>query len=146
MAKGEASDRSFVDQAYSINEGEIELGKLAQKRGTTPQVVEFGQRMAGDHRVAQEQLRDVALADNLTLPHRLQAAELDLYKRLAQLHGQKFDDAYVEHMVSGHKGAIALFQEQADHGQNPQLRAYAEKELPMLRAHEAIAKRDLQRM
>ena len=68
--KTQASDRQFIDRAYSINEGEIELGKLAQNKGTTSQVIEFGQRMVGDHTVALEQLRDTAEKGDLTLPDR----------------------------------------------------------------------------
>jgi len=144
--RNEAGDRQFIDRAYSINEGEIELGKLAQKKGTTPEVREFGQRMVGDHTVALEQLRDVALRNNLSLPDQLQPEQVDLYKRLSVLEGTRFDDAYIDHMVSGHEGAIRTFADEADRGQNPALRSYAEKELPMLRAHESIAKRDLHRM
>jgi putative membrane protein len=145
-AKGRASDRRFIDRAYSINEGEIELGKLAQQKGTTPQVREYGQRMVADHRVALDQLRDVAEKDNLKLPNQLQAAEVDLYKSLAKLDGKQFDDAYIDHMVVGHKSAIQLFEEEADRGKNPDVRAYADKELPMLRAHEEISRRDLQQL
>lgn len=146
LAKTQAGDQQFLDQAFSINQGEISLGKLAQERGTTAPIRDFGKRLESDHQAALDQLREVAEKSHLTLPVKMQRDEMDLHQQLSKLTGKEFDQAFVEHMVSGHRHAIDLFQEEASHGQDAALRSYAEKQLPILRVHENIAKRDLQRM
>jgi len=44
-----AQDRHFFDAAYSINEGEIRPGHLAEQCGTTAAVKNFAHRMVSDH-------------------------------------------------------------------------------------------------
>lgn len=145
-AKSQASDQQFLDKAYSINQGEIALGRLAEERGTSAQVRDFGKRLENDHQTALDQLRAVAEKERLTMPAKVEREELELYQELGKLSGLSFDQAFTRHMVSGHQHAIELFQEQASHGQNEALRAWAEKQLPVLKVHQDIAKRDLQRM
>lgn len=145
-AKTQAGDQQFLDQAFNINQGEIALGKLAQERAASAQVRDFGKRLQSDHQAALDQLREVADKSHLSLPMKMERDEMDLHQQLSKLSGKEFDQAFIQHMVSGHRHAIDLFQEEAVHGQDAALRDYAEKQLPVLRVHEAIAKRDLQRM
>ena len=63
---------------------------------------------------------------------------------MSQLSGKAFDRAYIQHMVSGHEHAIRAFADEVQHGQNQMLKGYAEKTLPTLKGHEAIAKFDTQ--
>ncbi len=141
----DAADRQFVDRAHSINQGEIELGKLAQRRGTTPEVRELGRRMVKDHTAALDQLRVVGRQNDLSLPHGVEPEEAALHARLSRLTGPAFDRAYVEHMVSGHQEAIGLFEEELHRTRNPALRFYAVRQLPILRTHEMLSRRALPR-
>ena len=42
-------DREFVEKAMMGGMTEVELGKLAQQKGTSDAVKQFGQRMVDDH-------------------------------------------------------------------------------------------------
>jgi putative membrane protein len=145
-ANTQASDQKFLEKAYSINKGEIELGKLAQQRGTSQMVKDFGARLEHDHQKGLEQLREVAKKNDMTMPTSIKREESDLYTKLSRLHGQEFDREFSQHMVQGHGEAISLFESQAKNGQNRDLAKYAEDQLPVLRQHQSIAKRDLSRM
>jgi putative membrane protein len=140
------SDQQFIDKAYSINKGEIALGKLAQHRGTSTAVRDFGARLERDHQLGLDRLRETAHQAHLIMPTSIQREESDLYTQLQRLRGKEFDEAFIEHMVHGHQEAISLFENQANQGQNVALRNYAQELLPILKQHESIAKRDLARM
>lgn len=136
-------DQQFVNQAYSINAGEVKLGELAQKKGTTPDVKDYGRRLAEDHRLGLEQLQRAAQKDNIRLPTQLDQKHQELYQKLSQLSGPQFDQAYLEHMKEGHQEAIDTFQKEVDKGSHQNLKQYAQKQLPVLKAHKAIAKQNL---
>jgi putative membrane protein len=55
------------------------------------------------------------------------------------LNGAEFDRAYMEEMVSGHKQAIALFRREADHGADPDIKAFASRTLPTIQHHLQLA-------
>ena len=49
---------------------EVELGKLATQKASSEKVKQFGQRMVDDHSKANDQLKQVASQENITLPPR----------------------------------------------------------------------------
>jgi putative membrane protein len=59
---------------------------------------------------------------------------------MQQLSGAEFDQAYMDEMVKDHEKDIAAFEQQAQAGQDPELRAFAEEALPTLREHLELAK------
>ena len=145
-AEKQAGDQQFLDKAFSINKGEVELGKLAQQHGISPAVRDFGARLERDHQQALDTLPQVAREAGLMMPAAIQREESDLYTRLSRLQGKDFEQQFSKHMVQGHGKAISLFENEANHGQSPELRKWASQQLPVLKQHESIAKRDLSRM
>jgi putative membrane protein len=136
------ADRQFLDEAYSISEGEVKLGELAKRKGTTDEVKNYGQYMVADHSLALKELREFAAKANAKVPDQLLPEQQRLYDQMSQLSGEQFDTAYINHMVTGHDLAIGAFKKEAQFGKNSILKEYAQKELPMLQSHEGIAKFD----
>lgn len=134
-----AQDQQFVKKAYSINTAEVKLGNLALEKGTSPAVKDYGRRMVDDHQKALDQLRTAAKKDGMSLPTQLAPEQQQEYQQLSQQSGPQFDQAYLQHMKTGHKDAIQVFQKEADSGTKPNLKAYAEKVLPTLHTHEQLA-------
>lgn len=62
---------------------------------------------------------------------------------LKSLEGAAFDRAFIDHMVMSHEKSVEMFDTQSDEGKDPEVKNWAEKKLPTLRAHLKIAK-DLQ--
>jgi putative membrane protein len=133
-AKIAEPDRTFLDQAYSLNLSEADLGALARDRATTPELSEYGMRMSRYHVDANLKLRDVAAREHLPLDAVLLDPDVRSYKRMSSLHGPAFDAAYADHLVTGRDQAMALFEREARAGHNRQLRQYAAAQLQTLRA------------
>ncbi|MFZ3212822.1 MAG: DUF4142 domain-containing protein [Terriglobales bacterium] len=134
-----ATGKAFIDKAAEINLGEVELGKLAEQRGNNQAVKDFGRRMIQDHTQAEQELQQLAKQEGVTLPGQPGSEANSLREQLSSASGAQFDHIYLEHMLAGHKGAIAAFENEIEHGQDPAVKAYAEKVLPVIQDHVRIA-------
>ena len=133
------SDSSFVRKAAEANYTEIQMGKLAQEKGTNPAVKDFGQRMVTDHTKAYDELKPIARKDNVTMPDRMNAKDQALYDRLSKLSGPQFDREYMRSMVKDHQSDVAEFQRESARAKDPDVRTYATNTLPVLQDHLRLA-------
>jgi len=67
-----------------------------------------------------------------------QPASKDI-SRFSNLKGAAFDSAYTKDMVRDHQQDVADFQKEAQSGQDPALKAFAQKYLPTLQEHLQMA-------
>lgn len=128
-------DAKFAMKAAQGGMAEVQLGQLAAQKGGTPDVKAFGQQMVDDHSKANDQLKQVAAQENMTLPTTMDPKDQALYTKLQGLSGTQFDKAYVKAMVKDHKEDIKEFQKEADKGKNPQIKNFASQTLPILQGH-----------
>ena len=134
-----AQDLQFAEEATIGGLKEVTLGELAQQQAKDEQVVQFGQRMVQDHGQANEKLMAIAEQKGIELPQELPEDAQETYQELQQLSGAEFDQAYMDEMVTDHEEDVELFEEQAESGEDPDLRAFAEETLPILREHLQMA-------
>jgi predicted outer membrane protein len=66
--KSLASDSVFIQRASSVGVLQVKLGQLAEKKGTSPAVVEFGKRMVTDYSKANEELKAAAKVAGFPAP------------------------------------------------------------------------------
>jgi putative membrane protein len=132
-------DLEFATKAAEGGLMEVQLGELAQEQAKDEQVVEFGHRMVQDHGQANEKLKTIAEQKGISLPQELPPDAQQKYEELKQLSDAEFDKAYMDEMVSDHEKDIAAFEQEAQSGQDPDLRAFAEETLPTLREHLEVA-------
>lgn len=135
------SDESFAKEAAEGGMAEVKLGQLAQEKGTSQAVKDFGQRMVMDHNKANDQLKAVASQTNITLPDQPSAKEQRTYDRLKNLSGKAFDRAYARAMVRDHEHDVAAFRREAKHGQNTAIKSFASQTLPTLEQHLTLARK-----
>jgi putative membrane protein len=135
-----AQDLEFAQKAAEGGLMEVELGELAQQQAKDEQVVQFGERMVQDHGQANEKLMAIAEQKGIQLPQELPEDAQRKYDELQQLSDAEFDQAYMDEMVQDHEKDIELFEQQAESGENPDLRAFAEETLPTLREHLELAR------
>jgi len=134
-------DNTFAVKAAQGGEAEVELGRLAVKNSSNPDVKAFGQRMVDDHSTAGKDLKDIASKDSISLPGGMNAKDQATYNRLSKLTGADFDRAYMKDMVADHKEDIAEFRKEANSGSNDDLKSFAAKTLPTLEDHLRVAQK-----
>ena len=133
------ADRSFLEQAASGGLAEVQTAQLAQQRSNSAQVKQFANRIIADHTQANTELLQIAQDQNITLPEQPSARDASTYRRLIGLNGTAFDQAYAQAEVSDHQKDIALFRKEAQSGQDPTLKDFAQKTLPLLVQHLQLA-------
>lgn len=125
----------FVTEAARGGMAEVQASKLAAERAGSAAVKLFGQRMVEDHTKASLELNQLAAGKNIPLPKEIGADHQAVLDKLSKLAGENFDEEYVSAMVEDHEHDVEAFQEQAEKGTDPEVRAFAAKTLPVLREH-----------
>jgi putative membrane protein len=133
------SDETFAKKAAEANLAEVKLGELAEQKGGTQQVRNFGQRMVTDHTKADDQLKDVAQKESIHLPAHMNAKDQATYDRLSKLSGRSFDRAYARDMVKNHRKDVSAFKQEANTGTNEAIKDYASETVPTLEQHLRLA-------
>ncbi len=139
-------DRRFMRQAAQAGLFEVKKSKLALARSDNQDVRDFAARMIRDHTKANQELKQLAASKGVRLPHRPNAHQRRIIRRLARLEGRHFDCAYMAVQVRAHLQAIAIFRREVRHGHNPAVRAYAARNLPVLRMHLRMARHTLHQL
>lgn len=130
-----SADMAFATKAAQGGIAEVKLGQLAVEKASSPDVKAFGQKMVDDHTKANDNLKSIASAENMTLPSDINAKDQAEYNKLSQLSGADFDKAYVKDMVKDHEMDIKDFQKEANKGKDSQLKSFASSTLPTLQSH-----------
>ncbi|UOQ73538.1 DUF4142 domain-containing protein [Hymenobacter cellulosilyticus] len=128
-------DAEFVVKAASDGMLEVELGKLAQQKGTTPTIKAFGQHMVEQHAEANTALKALADRKGLVLPASLGQEQQETYSQLAGLTGTQFDKQYMAAMVKDHKSDVDDFEDMSEEAYDGDIRGFAAKYAPVLKEH-----------
>jgi putative membrane protein len=134
-----STDQQFVTNAGYNNVDEINGGYLASTNASDTNVRAFGLQMVNDYGSAQSAL--ILLADSLgftvlSSPDQTHAAELNTLQALS---GIGFDTAYLRYQIKDDQAAITLDSAEQSNGQNPAIKNYIAKYLPVIQAHLSAA-------
>lgn len=135
-----AADETFLERAGQGGTTEVAAGQLAQTRGASAAVKQFGAQMVADHTRTGDELKAIAGRKGMTVPTQPDAAQQKALTRLGELSGAEFDRAYRDQMVQAHEDTLALFEQQARAGRDADFKAFAGRALPGLRHHLDMAK------
>lgn len=145
-APAQTTDVQFVERAAHDNAAEIELGQLARERATDQAVRDYGDRLVLDHRAASVELKALAVRKGWQVPEQLDAQHMAVRDRLQGLSGREFDRKFAEEMVKDHQKAVSEFERAAQTVNDPDLRDWTQKTLPVLREHQRMAQDLSQRL
>ena len=134
-----AVDSEFATKAAQTNLSEIRLADLAMTKTSNQSVKNLAQSVESGHAKANNELKDIAAKQNLTLPKTVDPKEQAEYDRLSKLSGAEFDRAYTRKQVEAHKDVIAEYRRESSHGTDPELKKYATDTLPALEHHLQLA-------
>jgi putative membrane protein len=138
------ADRAFIEQAAQSGHAEVSMGQSAAESENAA-VSAFGKQMIADHGKMNDELAALAKQKGVEPPSSADLASQAKGTATAVLPGATFDKQYVSSQLDDHKETLALFQQEAQSGQDPDLKALAEKGIPIIQRHIAELE-ELQRM
>jgi len=136
----EGQDMKFLREMAQGNLAEVQAGKMAASKASSSEVKKFAQHMVDDHSKALSENRALAKSKGVQLPSAPAKKHQDAAKKLEQASGAEFDKAFMQQMVKDHEEALKLHQSAAKSAKDKELKAAAEKAVPVIEKHLEMAK------
>lgn len=140
------TDAQIAAIVVTANQVDIDAGKLAASRGTSPDVKAFGNMMVMDHTGVNKSATELVTKlgvkpeDNPTAQS-IRSGGADNVKNLQQMSGAAFDKAYIDHEIAYHETVLdALDKTLIPNAQNAELKTLLVKVRPAFVAHRDKAK------
>jgi putative membrane protein len=134
-----SDDKAFVKHAAEGGWAEIEMGKLAEQKASSPEVKQFGPRMVVDHTKLNEDMKPVAMKMGVSVPTSPSVAEKAKYEELKMKSGPAFDKAYMKAMVEDHQKDLDEFNTEYNNTKYEPLKMTVGKGKSVIAEHKQMA-------
>lgn len=128
-------EKGFIEKAGQGGNAEIELGKLAVQKASSPDVKKFAQRMIDDHGAAGKKLEGVANETSVSISTTLPDDAEQERQKLSGMSGKAFDKEYMRFMVKDHTQDVDDFQKATQAVQFADLKSFVNDTLPVIQGH-----------
>jgi putative membrane protein len=132
-------DRLFARIATIGGMAEVELGRIAEQKGGSDAVKDFGHRMVQDHGKANDQLAGLAQQADIPLPGELDQEHKTMRDQLQAMSGPDFDRAYLHGQIIEHQKTVQLLEWEINSGQDAEIKHFASETLPTVLQHLQMA-------
>lgn len=133
--------QDFMMKTAQADLSEIDMARLALKKSDDTDVRDYASMIQSDHTAALEDLSDLMKDRNVPEPKTTTADAIQDLNRMNELTGPEFDREFINMMVADHEKAIEMFHEQVGISLDPDIRKYAEDQIPKLEMHLEKAQR-----
>jgi putative membrane protein len=131
-----AVDFNFVGQANLGAPFQVDSGRLAETKGTSPAIRSYAHLMVTSHIPVIDALNAILQRKNITPSNALlHGAYNAMLSTLKADHDTAFDRDYVNGQVEYQKGNAALFQQEIQNGDDADLKQFARQTLPKIEDH-----------
>jgi putative membrane protein len=135
------AEQDFMIKAAHANLAEIGMARIAMQKSQNSDVMDFANMIQKDHMDALEGLTDLMKDTGVPQPNGLNPEAKADMEKMAALSGAELDREFVNAMVADHQKAIEMFRDRANIVKNPDVKKYAEDQLPKLEMHLEKAQR-----
>ena len=135
-----ASEEKFIKHAASSGMAEVKLATLAEGKALNPDVKAFAEMIAKDHTAVNTELKALAASKKVELSTVIEPAHATTYQNLEKVSGGEFDKAFINGMMTSHMKGVATYEKAAKDSKDKDVKAFAEKTVPALKAHLEKAK------
>jgi len=137
-------DDKFVKEGASSDMFEIKSSELALKVANNEADKQFAQQMIDDHKKVSDQMKSIAESKGFTVPGEMNSINKTMLDKLTaksdNANKDDFTREYRDLQVQAHEAAVKLFQREADHGDDVDLKKLAADTLPTIKHHLEMAK------
>ncbi|HKQ38538.1 MAG TPA: DUF4142 domain-containing protein [Verrucomicrobiae bacterium] len=132
-------EQTFLKEAAQGGLAEVQMGRLGAQKGQSQEVRQLGQKLVQDHSKANQELKLLAAQKSITLPTDIPTEHQSMLSHLKSLEGAEFDQAFKKHAVEDHQKDIQKFQTASQTATDSDIKAFAQKTLPVLQQHLKMA-------
>ena len=130
-----STDKQFMTMAAQADMTEAHLGQMAQAQGTDADFKNFGQTLTQDHTKAYEELSVLSGKTGESIPKGIDVGKDAAIRQMTKMKGRSFESTFLRHEIQDHERVLAAFKHEAAHGQNADVKSYAQKMLPTVEEH-----------
>jgi putative membrane protein len=138
-------DADFAVTAAEDAMLQVRVAQLAETNASSSEVKNFAKQVIADHNKLSEELRQVAVSKNISLPASLTDRCQRKYDKFSGKSGREFDEEFTDFVVKEHKDLVDNYKKEAEKGNDPDMRAFAAKQVSSLEHHLAMSE-DLEDM
>ncbi len=138
-AQALGEDSSFIATAGSLGLLQAKLGKMAQEKGTSSAVREFGKKMTDEYEQTNKKLADGAKGAAYPSPVLLRQHK-QVVDRFSKMGKGSFDKNYMAEAVNDHDEAVRLYQQESESGKIASLKTLATNLLPDVQQQLGLAR------
>lgn len=124
----------FFEDVAATNMTAARRSQIAAQNASNPAVKQFAQKAQQESVEANSELKELAQRKNVPLPTEPHADQQEQLAELKDKQGEEFDKAYVEQTVERQNDQLELYEKAAKDSTDPEVREYAARTLPELRA------------
>ncbi len=136
----DAADVKFVKTESAAGSAELKIAELGVKKAERADVKAYAEMLVTDHTQAHKELNALATEKGVDVSAVIDPKHAEEFQKLEKASKADFDKEFLADMVSDHKKCVSNFEEAAKEAKNHDVKMWAEKMLPTLKAHLAKAK------
>jgi predicted outer membrane protein len=126
---GDPQDKEFLRTLAVDDMTEANLAEMAQNKAAKQPVRDFAQTVVKDQTNEYGQLSMLASKTGDSIPKGINTGRNASARMLMHASGSSFDRAFVHDEIAGQARAVAALKREAEHGANPDIKAWAGQEL-----------------
>ncbi|HTS32255.1 MAG TPA: DUF4142 domain-containing protein [Bryobacteraceae bacterium] len=126
------ADQAFLSMAAKDDMTQAHEGQMAEKQAERAEVKDLAKTLVKDHTSSYEQLTILASKTGAVIPKGIDSGKDASIRQLAPLKGASFDRTFTHDEIEGERRLMAVFKREAQQGQNPDVKAYASRMVPVL--------------
>lgn len=142
LSLADADRAQILGKLRSINQTEIKVGQLAEEKGATTEVKDYGRKLVADHKKLDDDVTKFAGAYSVTIAE-VQPSDEDktAIDDLENSTGAEFDKKFLATMVKGHEDAINMVKIARNETKDAKFKNFLARVIPGLEKHEAAAQK-----
>jgi putative membrane protein len=126
------ADKDFLSSAATMDMTGAHAGQMAANQASASEVKDFARMLVQDDSDAFGHLAEVAAKVGVQIPRGINSGRIPSLEGLVPLKGTRFDRQFARDEVTAETRELAAFRYEAKYGQNPDVKQYATKIIPVI--------------
>lgn len=135
------ADQEFITKARMCGLYEVKSAEMAMKHSLPAEVQRFAERLIDDHTTAGKELDELAKRKGFASQTIIDEKHQDKLTKQEEAKDKAYVETWLEYQVAAHKDGVAHLEEAVKDAKDADVRAFAAKHLPTMRAHLDTAKK-----